>query len=52
MKHTNSLSDGHHNGNRLWTKNFTIITVGSAISMLGNAVSYLAIEVLIIDMFD
>lgn len=52
MKHTNSLSDGHHNCNGLWTKNFTIITVGSAISMLGNAVSYLAIAVLIIDMFD
>lgn len=37
--------------NGLWTKDFTIITVGSAISMLGNAVSYLAIAVLIIDLF-
>ena len=33
----------------LWTKNFTIITVGSAISMLGNAVAGFAISLLVLD---
>lgn len=33
----------------LWTKNFTIITFGSAISILGNAVSEFAISLLVLD---
>lgn len=33
----------------LWTKNFTIITLGSAISILGNAVSEFAISLLVLD---
>jgi DHA3 family macrolide efflux protein-like MFS transporter len=35
--------------NRLWTKNFTIITLGSIVSMLGNAVSGFAISYLVLD---
>ena len=34
---------------RLWTKNFTIITVGSAVSILGNAVSAFAMGLLTLD---
>lgn len=34
---------------KLWTKNFTIITVGSAISMLGNMVSGFAIGLLVLE---
>jgi len=37
---------------RLWTKNFTIITLGSAISILGNAVSEFAISLLVLDITD
>lgn len=33
----------------LWTKNFTIITIGSAVSILGNAVSAFAIGLLALD---
>lgn len=33
----------------LWTKNFTIITVGSAVSILGNAVSAFAMGLLTLD---
>lgn len=36
----------------LWNKNFTIITVGSIISMLGNAVSSFALAVLILELTD
>ena len=34
---------------RLWTKNFTIITLGSAVSILGNAVSAFAMGLLALD---
>ncbi len=34
---------------RLWTKNFTIITLGSAVSILGNAVSAFAMGLLTLD---
>ena len=34
---------------KLWTKNFTIITIGSAISMLGNMVSGFAIGLLVLE---
>lgn len=34
---------------KLWTKNFTIITVGSAVTMLGHAVSSFAISLLVLD---
>lgn len=34
---------------RLWNKNFSIVTIGSVISMLGNAVSGFAIGLLILD---
>lgn len=37
---------------RLWTKNFTIITFGSAISILGNAISEFAISLLVLDKTD
>ena len=33
----------------LWTKNFTIITLGTVVSMLGNAVSGFAIGLLVLD---
>lgn len=35
--------------NNLWTKNFTIITLGTIVSMLGNSVSGFAISVLVLD---
>ena len=34
---------------RLWTKNFSLLTIGSAISVLGNAVSEFAISLLVLD---
>lgn len=34
---------------RLWTKNFTIITVGTVISMLGNALANFALGLLVLD---
>ena len=36
--------------NNLWTRNFTIITLGTIISMLGNAISGFALGVLILEM--
>lgn len=33
----------------LWTKNFTIITLGTVVSMLGNAISGFAISLLVLD---
>lgn len=38
--------------NKLWTKNFTIITIGTIISMLGNAIAGFALAVLILDLTD
>ncbi|OQB24482.1 MAG: enterobactin exporter EntS [Firmicutes bacterium ADurb.Bin182] len=35
--------------NKLWTKDFTIITLGSVVSMLGNAVSGFAIGLMVLD---
>src|SRR5690554_1820438 len=35
---------------KLWNKNFTIITLGTVISMLGNAVSSFALAVLILEL--
>ena len=35
--------------NKLWTKDFTIITLGSVVSMLGNAISGFAISLLVLD---
>lgn len=37
---------------RLWTKDFTIITLGTVVSMLGNAVSGFAIGLLVLDKTD
>lgn len=35
--------------NKLWTHDFTIITIGTVITMLGNAVSGFAISLLVLD---
>lgn len=35
--------------NTLWTKNFTIITIGSIVSMLGNAIAGFALGILVLD---
>lgn len=35
--------------NKLWTKNFTIITIGSIVSMLGNAIAGFALGILVLD---
>ncbi len=35
--------------NKLWTKNFTIITVGTVVSMLGNAIAGFALGLLVLD---
>lgn len=37
------------NKKRLWTKNFTIITMGTIVSMLGNSVSGFSISLLVLD---
>ena len=37
------------NENKLWTRDFTIITLGSAVSMLGNALSSFAMNLLVLD---
>ena len=34
---------------KLWTRNFTIITLGSIVSMLGNSVSGFAIGLMVLD---
>lgn len=34
---------------KLWTKNFTIITMGTVVSMLGNAVAGFAIGLMVLD---
>ncbi|MDD3243027.1 MAG: MFS transporter [Eubacteriales bacterium] len=34
---------------RLWTKNFTIITLGTVVSMLGNSISGFAISLMVLD---
>ena len=35
--------------NRLWTRDFTIITLGSVISMLGNDAAGFAMSLLVLD---
>ncbi len=35
--------------NKLWTKNFTIITLGTVVSMLGNSISGFAIGLMVLD---
>ena len=35
--------------NPLWTRDFTIITIGSVISMLGNALSGFAMSLMVLD---
>ena len=35
--------------NKLWTRDFTIITLGSAVSMLGNSLSSFAMNLLVLD---
>ena len=44
----NEVSSGKNTGT-LWTRDFTIITVGSVISMLGNSVSGFAMSLLVLD---
>ena len=44
----NDVSSGKKTGT-LWTRDFTIITVGSVISMLGNSVSGFAMSLLVLD---
>ena len=40
---------GVHQPGKLWTRDFTIITVGSVVSMFGNALSGFAISLLVLD---
>ena len=35
--------------NRLWTKNYTIITIGSVVSMLGNSMAGFAMSLFVLD---
>ena len=35
--------------NPLWTRDFTIITVGSVVSMFGNALAYFAMDLMVLD---
>ena len=34
---------------KLWTKNFTLITLGTVVSMLGNAIAGFALGLLVLD---
>lgn len=43
------MSKTENGKNKLWTKNFTIITLGTVVSMLGNAISGFAIGLLVLD---
>lgn len=45
----NQIKDRINHVNRLWTKDFKIITIGSIISMLGNSVAGFAIGLLVLD---
>jgi len=38
--------------NKLWTRDFTIITLGSVVSMLGNAMSGFAMSLMVLDISD
>ena len=38
--------------NKLWTRDFTILTLGTVVSMLGNAVAGFAIGLLVLDKTD
>ena len=38
-----------HNKGKLWTKNFTIITLGTAVSLFGNVISGFATGLLVLD---
>ncbi len=52
---TNELSENHIDnptGETLWTKDFTIITLGSIVSMLGNVMAYFAISLFVLDYTD
>ncbi|MDR0898028.1 MAG: MFS transporter [Oscillospiraceae bacterium] len=46
------MSDKQTKSAPLWTKNFTIITLGTIVSMLGNAISGFAIGLLVLDYTD
>ena len=46
MKQTDELRPA---GAPLWTRDFTIITLGSVVSMLGNAMSGFALSLLVLD---
>ena len=39
----------HTSAPRLWTRDFTIITIGSLISMIGNTISGFAISIMVLD---
>lgn len=43
------MAEEKNTQNVLWTKNFTIITVGTVISMLGNSISGFALGLLVLD---
>lgn len=43
------ISEREHSGGSLWTRGYTIITVGSLISMLGNTLAGFAISLLVLD---
>lgn len=49
-KHTTDNTNERQNATeKLWTKNFTIITLGTVVSMLGNAISGFALGLLVLD---
>lgn len=43
------MTEEKNTKNPLWTKNFTIITVGTVVSMLGNAIAGFALGLLVLD---
>ena len=40
----------NNNSNPLWTRDFTILTVGSVVSMFGNAMTGFAMSLMVLDL--
>ena len=45
----NEVNTGIKTQEKLWTKNFTIITLGTAVSLFGNVISGFATGLLVLD---
>jgi len=48
-RHLLYMKKNNNSKNPLWTKNFSIITIGTVISMLGNALSGFTVGLLVLE---